>query len=174
MRAVVVYESMYGNTRKIAEAIAAGIGPQAICVQVGKLAPDLVASADLLVVGGPTHAWGMSRSATREAAVRDARKPGSALTLEPGAEGAGLREWFASLGDLRCRAVAFDTRVKVPTPMFGRASGEIAKRLNKHGAALAARPHSFFVTRSNTLHSGEEERARAWGAQLSGAVRVSG
>lgn len=170
MRAVVVYESMYGNTRKIAEAIAAGLGPETTCVQVAKVAPDMITSADLLVVGGPTHAWNMSRASTREAAVRDAQKPGSALALEPDAAGPGLREWFASLGELRCRAVAFDTRVKMPPPLGGRASKGIAKQLQQHGAAPAARSQSFFVTKANTLHSGEEERARAWGAQLSGVL----
>lgn len=54
MRAVVVYESMYGNTHVIADAIASGLGQtcEVIVAPVGEAAAAAVATADLLVVGG--------------------------------------------------------------------------------------------------------------------------
>ena len=72
MRALVIYESMYGNTHLIADAIAAGLAEADAAVEtvpVGAATPDRLASAELVVVGGPTHIHGMSRASTRKAAV---------------------------------------------------------------------------------------------------------
>ena len=77
----------------------------------------MLAGADLVVVGGPTHAHGMSRATTRKAAVAAADKPESPLEVDPDAEGPGLREWFDSLdglGALPTQAAAFDTRLDAP------------------------------------------------------------
>ena len=67
MKALVVYESMYGNTRSVAEAIVEGLcetaEPRLVPVSEAKAAVH--EGADLLVVGGPTHAHGMSRPSTR-------------------------------------------------------------------------------------------------------------
>ena len=72
MKAVVIYESMYGNTHLIADAIAEGLRTHgdATVVPVGELDAQLLEHADLVVVGGPTHAHGMSRASTRQAADR--------------------------------------------------------------------------------------------------------
>src|SRR5690242_12369329 len=71
MRAVVVYESMYGNTHRIADAIGAGLEAafDVRVVPVSHAEPELIADVDLVVVGGPTHVHGMSRASTRKAAV---------------------------------------------------------------------------------------------------------
>src|SRR5689334_10279090 len=100
MRAVVVYESMYGNTHLIADAIGAGLEAafDVRVVPVSHAGPELIADVDLVVVGGPTHVHGMSRASTRKAAVQAADKPVGGLTVEPDALGPGLREWFGSLG----------------------------------------------------------------------------
>src|SRR5215472_15079647 len=132
MRVLVVYESMYGNTRRIAEAIGSGLGTNFDVVPVREATPDRVATADLLVVGGPTHVRGMSRPSTRKAARDAAGKPASTLTLEPGTDGLGLRDWFASLGTLACRAAAFDTRIDVPAIVGGRAAPRIGRLLRQH------------------------------------------
>lgn len=97
MRAVVVYESMFGCTRRVADAIARGLGERlaATVVAVGQASPDMVAGAGLVVVGGPTHMHSMSRPVRRRMAVSMAHKPDGGLALEPGADGVGLREWFA-------------------------------------------------------------------------------
>jgi hypothetical protein len=68
--------------------------------------------------------------------------------------------------------VAFDTRLKMPAFLSGRASRGIDKALRRHGVTMVAKPESFFVTKHNQLLLGEEDRARAWGRQL--AISVAG
>jgi hypothetical protein len=172
MRAVIIYESMFGNTRAVAEAIARGLGSgnEAIAVPVTQARPDLLDGADLVVVGGPTHAHGMSRAGTRKGAAEMARKPGSGLALDPGAEGTGLRDWFASLGQVNVAAAAFDTRIDGLAMFTGQASKGIARRLRQHGFRLVARPESFLIIKGNRLRADEEDRARDWGRLLSSKV----
>jgi hypothetical protein len=168
MRVVVVYESMFGNTRQIGQAIAEGVGGahETVAVPVRDTTPELIDGAGLVVVGGPTHVHGMSRPSTRKAAADMAGKPENAVTLEPGAEGVGLREWFASLGAVAASAAAFDTRAKAPSIFTGRASKRINRLLRRHGARPVAAPQSFFITKDNTIAPGELDRARRWGEQL--------
>jgi hypothetical protein len=168
MRAVVVYESMYGNTHAVAEAIGVGLAPgmDVQVVSVHEAAPAVLVGADLVVVGGPTHAHGMSRETTRKGAIDDAGKPEKHLELDPDAEGDGLREWFDGLSELGMRAAAFDTRVDMSAAITGRASKGIAKRLRRHGCSLVVEPESFLVTKETHLEPHETERATAWGAAL--------
>ncbi len=72
MRAVVVYESMYGNTHHVAEAIGSGLaeGFDVAVVPVAEAGQEMIDDADLVIVGGPTHAHGMSRESTRQEAGR--------------------------------------------------------------------------------------------------------
>jgi menaquinone-dependent protoporphyrinogen IX oxidase len=172
MKSVVVYESMYGNTHLIANAIGDGLrlNGEVAVVPVDDADASLVESADLVVVGGPTHAHGMSHANTRKGAVVAAEKPGSDLVLDEDAEGEGLREWFDSLERIATKAAAFDTRVDMSAALTGRASKGIARRLRRHGATLISEPESFFVTKQNHLEPDEERRAREWGAQLSLAL----
>ena len=113
MRAVVVYESMYGNTHLIADAIGVGLSSafDVRVLPVSQARPEVVADADLVVVGGPTHIHGMSRASTRKVAVQAADQPVGGLKVEPDALGPGLREWFGWLGRYPVRAAAFDTRM---------------------------------------------------------------
>ena len=93
MGVVVVYESMFGNTRQVAEAIAAGIasGDQVVLLRTADPQAALLDGADLVVVGAPTHVCRMQRLRTREGAKGYIGRPGSGLLLEPGAgEGPGL------------------------------------------------------------------------------------
>jgi flavodoxin-like protein len=170
MKVLVVYESMYGNTRTIAEAIGSGLGADTEVLPVREASPERVASADLLVVGGPTHVRGMSRPSSRKAARDAARKPATTLTLEPGADGIGLREWFDSVGTVSCRAAAFDTRIDIAAIFAGRAAPRIARLLRQHGAHLVAPPHSFLVDKQNHLLDAEPARAHAWGEDLARAA----
>jgi Flavodoxin len=168
MRAVVVYESMYGNTHAVAEAIGAGLATamDVQVVSVHEATNAVIGGADLLVVGGPTHAHGLSREATRKGAIDDAAKPDKHLELDPDAEGDGLREWFDGIGELGMPAAAFDTRVDMARALTGRASKGIAKRLRHHACALVAEPESFLVTKETHLEPHETERATEWGAGL--------
>lgn len=162
MKTLVIYESMYGNTRKVAEAIAEAM-TDAHVVRVSAVDAGELAAADRVVVGGPTHALGMSRPTTRvQAEAALAKQPG--LALEPGATGPGLRE-FLGTADLTGKTVAaFDTRAtKFRLPHAARRIKALAVRA---GGTPVARPASFLVTRDNTLVAGELDRARAWGRQL--------
>ncbi len=171
MRAVIVYESMFGATRQVAEAIAEGLGGPdvATVVPVRDATADLIASSDLLVVGGPTHAHGMSRARTRQTAAEMADKPDKHLHLEAGATGPGLREWLARLGRLQGPAAAFDTRACSPALLTGRASRKIGTLLQRRGAWLIGKPHSFLIARDE-LAPGQLDAARAWGTALAAAV----
>ena len=174
MRSLVIYESMYGNTHVLADAIAEGLRRHgdATVVPVKDLTADLVASADLLVIGSPTHVHGMTRPKTREAAAEAAQKPESDLELdaELDVHAPGLREWFDAVGEIPKAAAAFDTRIDAPAAITGRASKGIAHRLRKHGATLADEPMSFFVTKDSRLEAGEAANAREWGARLAAAA----
>ncbi|SRR5579875_36470 len=172
MHAVVIYESMFGNTRKIAEAIGEGLRERldVDVLGVGEAGEDVVARADLLVVGGPTHAHGMSRAATRRGAAQTAGKAGSGVRLEPGAAGSGLRAWMSGLGRHDAKAAAFDTRMRGPAILTGRASQGVGRKLRDHGFDLVTEPESFLVDRQNRLLPDEAARARAWGARLAGLM----
>jgi len=173
MRAVVVYESIYGNTHLIADAVARGLGDETTVVPVADAVSQLVASADLLVVGGPTHVHGMSRERTRTAGIEAAAKD-DALVLDEDAEGPGLRDWFDAMDDHPGRAAAaFDTRMHGPVVLTGRASKGIAHRLHRHGFALVDEPTSFLVTKDSHLDPDEAERAKRWGETLAAKVQLS-
>jgi len=81
MRALVVYESMYGNTHRVAIDIAAGLRAthEVTLVPVTRATRELVAAADLIVAGGPTHLHGMSTASSRRMAAQAARKQDSGL-----------------------------------------------------------------------------------------------
>ncbi|MEE2033720.1 flavodoxin family protein [Rhodococcus chondri] len=168
MQVLVVYESMYGNTRHVAEAIAKGIeaGATVKVVAAADAKNENLATYDLVVAGGPTHVHGMSRASTRHGAVEAAEEPDSTLTVEPDAESEGVREWLASLGSATGDAAAFDTRYDGPVLFTGRASKSIAKKLGKAGFTLIADPESFLVDKQTALEAGEEERASQWGRSL--------
>lgn len=169
MRTLVVFESMFGNTHRVAECIARGLAGagEVRVVPVADATPEALDGIDLLVVGGPTHVHGMTSARSREAAHDQAGLPDSGLTMDPDAEGPGLRDWFDGAAIPRgLAAAAFDTRVHGAAALTGRASKGIAKRLARHGTNRAADPESFFVGKDNRLADGEAERAEAWGASL--------
>lgn len=166
MHAVVVYESMYGNTHTIAECLGDGLRStfDTTVVSVSEATTELVEGADLVVVGGPTHVHSLSRAATRKAAIDAACS--KALQVDASAAGLGLRDWFPALrprdhADL-ARAVTFDTRVRRPVSMTGRAARGITQRLRRCGFRDIRDAGSFFVDKNNELLPGEAERAVAW------------
>jgi hypothetical protein len=168
MRALIVFESMYGNTRTIGEHIAVGLADryEVTLVPVANATPELVAQADLLVCGAPTHVHGLSRPSTRRAAV-EATKKDTTLEIQPGADGPGLREWLDGLEYLDgASAAVFDTRIKAPALLTGRASRRIARRLRRSGRKLAVAPRSFLVDKHNHLLDDQPGLAEAWGRSL--------
>jgi Flavodoxin domain len=172
MNAVVVYESVYGNTRAIGEAIAEGLGGARV-VSVANAGEALDAS-DLLVVGGPTHIHGLATSRSRQMAVDAAHEDGHAV--EPDAAGdPGLRRWLSDLPEVDgIRAATFDTRLDRSAVMTGTAARGIARRLRHHGYDVIAR-ESFLVEDSEgPLEEGELGRAREWGAGLAEQLAAVG
>jgi hypothetical protein len=169
MRALVVFESLYGNTGAIGEAIAEGMRTSGMPVQGGSICsirPEAAEGMDLLVVGGPTHVHGMSWARTRRIAIDDLRTRFDMPVAE-----AGLREWMHGLPrGLGRRAVAFDTRYDKSVSVSGSAALGIARRLEGHGYVVVTPPQSFFVTDENRLEPGQLERAEEWGADIALSV----
>jgi Flavodoxin domain len=166
MNAMVVYESVYGNTRAVAEAIAEGLGGATV-LPVSQAA-GRVAQAELLVVGGPTHMHGLATTRSRHMAAAAAQEEAESVELDPFATAEpGLRRWLDELSDGHgARAATFDTRLDRSPWLTGVASRGIAKRLRRRGYEVLG-TGSFLVEDSEgPLAPGERDRARAWGAQL--------
>jgi flavodoxin len=148
MQTLVIYDSKFGNTQKIAEAIGRGIGSVsevrvASTAEAANVLASLVARPDLVLLGGPTQNHGPS---------------------------AGLRQFAENLpADLRgLPAACFDTRYRGPVLLMGSAASAAAKALAKTGTRLVAPSESFFIVRhgsmqQQTLEPGEITRAEAWG-----------
>jgi flavodoxin len=156
MKALIIYDSVWGNTEKIARAIAEGVGAAGAEVRVlkaGEAGPGDFAGWDLVIVGSATQKF----------------------TMLPGA-----KKWLAGIpaGGLKgVRVAAFDTRLDVAKTKsrvlkfmagkFGYAAEKIDKALVGQGGARAGEPAGFFVDDSKgPLGAGELERAAAWGRSL--------
>ncbi len=142
MNTVVVYDSKYGNTELIARAIAERLAAVELLNAAGAATYDF-SGVDLLVVGGPTQAHGVSP------ALRDLLE----RALDTNLSGVS--------------AAAFDTRLRMPAFLSGSAARGIADRLRRKGARLVVQPESFIVTgERGPLVDGEVERARAWATAI--------
>lgn len=157
MKAVVLYESLFGNTAAVARAVADGLRPigEVTLARFGEVPEGVAEEADLLVLGGPTHGWSMTKPASRKL---------------PNAEGyaVGAREWLQEVRQTRgTKAAAFDTRFAKPRWLTGSAAVRIARWLGRSGYRLVVPPESFFVLHTEgPLREGEEDRARRWGEEL--------
>ncbi len=160
MKALVIYESMFGNTEAVARAIAEGLAVQfEVVVREVSQAP-VIGSVDLIVVGGPTHAFSLSRTSTRASALEQGATRGN--------KDIGLRDWLGHLesGPHSELVAAFDTRVYKTRRLPGSAATKSAKLARAHGYAPAGQ-NSFYVTdTAGPLLPGELARATSWGAQL--------
>lgn len=161
MHALVIVESIWGNSEQVGRAIAEGLGGVgSVEVASSEIAPVRVDGYDLLVVGGPTHAFSMSRPSTRSAAVTDRSAP---RLVER-----GIREWMDSLvrPERSIPAFAFDTRVDQPR-LPGSAAKVARRELRSIGfdtplPARTFRVHGY----SGPLLDGELERARDFGREI--------
>ncbi|MDP9465327.1 MAG: flavodoxin domain-containing protein [Actinomycetota bacterium] len=173
MKALVVYESMYGNTRHVAEAIAEGLNSSidARVMLVGDATAADVADVQLLVIGAPTHAWSLSRRRTRQAAAKEvAKQPDQHVSSA--AVAAGVREWLRSVRlHGNCPSAAFDTRLDRPRLFTGSAVRSIERGLLAAGFTTFGESHSFRVRgTTGPLAFGEIERAREWGEAMGRAI----
>ncbi|WP_350275814.1 flavodoxin domain-containing protein [Kribbella sp. HUAS MG21] len=173
-RALIVYESMFGNTERIAQAIGDGLRSylKTELVPVDQALDVVPDDVRLLVVGGPTHAFSMSRPSTRQ----EAGKQGELVTPVE----LGIREWLAALkataGPKRVQVATFDTRVKVRM-LPGSAARSAAKLLRRMGYRLSDSGSFFVDDTTGPLRDDELERARRWGEELgrkaTGAAKVA-
>jgi flavodoxin len=145
MNTLVIYDSTFGNTEKIAQAIAevmAERGP-ARTLRVSKVQSSDLEGIDLLMLGCPTHK----------------RKPTDAVQA--------FLECVSRKSLSGISAAVFDTRYRKPRLLTGSAAGRLAKSLRKAGAALLTSPQSFFVlSREGPLEEGETERAATWAREI--------
>jgi flavodoxin len=150
-KVLVIYDSVFGNTEKIAQAIAASLGTQAI--PVGQANAGQLAGLDLLVVGSPTRGFRPTESISK------------------------LLNELSKNHLAGVRVAAFDTRIVLETinskalrfivDKGGYAASTIAKTLEKKGGRLVVPPEGFFVTgEQGPLKDGELERAGEWAGKL--------
>jgi flavodoxin len=152
MESLVVYDSKFGNTKKLAEAIADGLRCVGSVRLLGldKLPPKDVGTVDLLVIGGPTQVYGMT------ARIR---------------QFVDLLETRSATGMV---AATFDTRFRMPAALSGSAARLIARKLRQAGIRVFTRPQSFFVSRGvPELEQGEAERAAEWAKDLAVSLALS-
>ncbi|MFN2219186.1 MAG: flavodoxin family protein [Anaerolineae bacterium] len=145
MKTLVVYDSLYGNTETIARTIAQALPGDVPVVRAGQANPAELATADLLIIGAPTHG-----SLPSETAQDLIQRIGS-----PARQGAKL--------------ATFDTRLAWGfLKRYGFAASKMADPLVEKGWALAAEPEGFIVRglKKGPLKRGEVERASAWAKQL--------
>lgn len=139
MKSLVLYETKYGNTQKVAETVAETLGGQAYNVQDFDLA--LLGSVDLLVMGSPIHGW------------------------QPSAETAQFLTHLDG-DELKGKYIAaFDTGFK--SFMSGNAASKIVRKLERAGAKQLIPPRKFVVEQAEgPLATGELDKARAWANEL--------
>jgi len=144
MRTLVVYDSLHGNTEKIAKAIGAALTGEVKVLPVGQANPSELKSFDLLFVGSPTHG-GRASEPMREFLDK---------VHAPALEGVNV--------------AAFDTRLTSRwARIVGFAAGRIAKSLEKKGGRLLLSPQAFYVEGTEgPLKEGEVERAAAWAKEI--------
>jgi menaquinone-dependent protoporphyrinogen IX oxidase len=150
MRALVIYDSIYGNTEKIAQAIASVIGERMAVdlARVGQDEPVDWSEFELVVMGGPIHR--VNLSAAMKALLK--KIPKRAL------RGANV--------------AAFETCYRNPRWQRGAAARKLARKARKFGGRLVVPAESFFVVgREGPLEEGEEERARQWARAILEGLR---
>ena len=153
MKALVVYDSVFGNTEQVAFAIMDGLGSEVEALRVGAVGYDRLQGLEFLIVGSPTRAFNPTKAIT------------SFVKGIPG----------GSIGGVK--VAAFDTRIDPAdvnskvlnffVKFMGYAAKPIGDRLQKKGGVLVVPPEGFFVNDTEgPLREGELERAAAWAGQF--------
>ena len=144
MKALIVYDSVYGNTEKIAKAIGGAIAGEVKVLRMDEVDYSELKTLDLLIVGSPTQ--------------------GGRPTL-------GIQDFLNKVSEEAIKGInvaAFDTRFSTKlVGIFGYAAGKIAETLKRKGGTLVLSPEPFFVKgRQGPLKEGELERAAVWAKRL--------
>ena len=152
MNALVLYDSQYGDTERIAQAIADALGEfgEARAVRLNPAQPIELQGVDVFIVGCPTQGW----------------RPTPAI--QSFLEGTSSEELRGLAG------ACFDTRFRLPRFMTGSAARVMARKLREKGVSLLAEPESFFVKGTEgPLREGELQRASTWARQIVEEVEPS-
>ena len=160
MKAMVAYDSAYGNTEQVARAIGSALASQedVETVRVGDITPERLAGISLLVVGCPTQKFSPTGATTRllKSIPKDGLK---------GVKVAAFDTRFTVAEIEKVKVLAFLVR------LFGYAAEPIADRLRKKGGELAVPPEAFYVSGTEgPLLEGELERAEDWAKQILAAL----
>jgi flavodoxin len=167
MKAVVVYESIFGNTAAVARAVAEGLGPDAQALTTDEATDTVVLDADVIVAGAPVIGFNLANDKTR-AGIGKAE---SDSPTPPDTDHPSLRTWLEKLPEGRAAVAAFETRIWW-SPRG--ATGSIEKGLRRAGFRPIAKAEKFVVEgKYGPLRDGELDRAREWGHQLAVAAGAS-
>ncbi|MFW2513386.1 flavodoxin family protein [Demequina sp. SO4-13] len=176
MDTVVVYESLWGNTAAIAQAIARGLGNGAVALTTDRATPSVVERARLIVVGSPVHAMNLPTDASRASATAKVYgRPG----LHADVSHPSIREWLDNVPPGERYCAAFETGIR--GPLGHGAARAVIGRLTDLGCVPLDEPHTFtvaLVTGSAEpgalLLGGQEEKAMHWGEHLAAALAAQG
>lgn len=158
MKACIIYDSMYGNTQKIAQAIGEGLAGEVKVVRVGEANPSELKTCDLLIFGSPVHGG----RATPELDAFIKQLPANFL------EGISVAAF-----DTRFESEEQGAGLRLLMSIIRYAAQRLAKALVKKGGILVAEPEGFIVeNKEGPLKQGELERATKWATQLSLAKKV--
>lgn len=164
MKAVVVYESHWGNTAAVARAIADGLGQGTKALATDEATGSAMAGVDLIVCGAPVIAFSLAGGNARKQIAGDTKAP-----TPPDVSHPLLREWLDALPLGKGRCAAFETRIWW-SPRG--ATGTIESKLRKAGYPKLLKAERFIVSGSyGPMKDGELERARAWGAEVGALAR---
>ncbi len=173
MKAVVVYESHWGNTAAVAHAVAEGIGPGAQALSTAQASAAVVSAADLIVAGAPVLGFSLPTDSMLKGLTAN---PGGHPT-PPDLSHPSMRTWLDALprgiagstGRPTARSAAFETRISWSP---GGATTTIERELDSAGYRPIAKAARFIVSgKYGPLRAGELERARLWGAELAQLMR---
>jgi hypothetical protein len=162
MKAVVVYESLWGNTASIARAIAEGIGPGASAMTTDEATGPAIDGADLIVGGAPLLGFNLPTEQMRETIGKDSNVP------TPDLSHPSIRSWLETVPTGTGRCAGFETRIWWSP---GSAAKKISEELRGKGYSAAGKDEKFIVTgKYGPLKDGELERAKRWGADLAKSI----
>jgi len=146
MKTLVIYDTNYGNTKKIAKSVASKLGKNTKTISVSDLKKKDLKGIELLVAGCPVIASSPTEKMSR---------------------------FLASLKDNELKGVkaaSFDTRMKLF--FFTDAAKKISKELTRAGAVIVARPQDFYVRKAEgPLRDGEMEKAAVWAADIKNSAK---
>jgi flavodoxin len=158
MKALVIYDSQYGNTKALAEAIGHAVGAGTVVLAAASTEPSQLQGLDLLIAGSPTQGGRPTAAVT-----------GLVSKVEPG----GLNGTAVAAFDTRIAAQDKNFAVRLLMKVIGYAAPRIARALQDKGGRLAAAPEGFMVRGTEgPLAAGEAERAAAWAAAIAATTQV--